>query len=128
MNNPYAAYRNATQTVAKTRQVVMLYDGIIRNLRQAQEAMEKSDHETRYNRLCKASEITVGLQMSLDFDSGGSAAQTLYDFYAYIDSFIMRLQRTSNAEQCAVLVEEVKQMRDVWDKIDRGEAGDSPAS
>tara|TARA_B100001123_G_scaffold430776_1_gene551296 strand:+ start:2451 stop:2846 length:396 start_codon:yes stop_codon:yes gene_type:complete len=121
MKNPYAAYSTATQTVAKTRQVVMLYDGIIRNLRQAVEAIEAKDYETRYNRLHKASEITIGLQMSLDFDSGGKTAQTLYDFYAYVDATLMRLQRTNNVEECQALIEEVKKMRDVWDEIDRGE-------
>ena len=128
MANPYQAYRNAAQTVAKTRQVVMLYDGVIRNLMQAIEAIEKGDIEGRYNRLTKASEIIIGLQMSLDFDSGGTTAQTLYDFYAHIDASIMRLQRNNDVEQGKALIEEVKKMRDVWNQIDRGEVGTSNES
>ena len=39
----YKAYSRANHTVSKTRQVVMLYDGAIRFMQQAAEAMEKKD-------------------------------------------------------------------------------------
>jgi flagellar biosynthetic protein FliS len=38
----YAAYQNAAQTTAsKTKQVVMLYDGLVRIIQQAKEAIEQ---------------------------------------------------------------------------------------
>lgn len=119
--NPYQAYSRASHTVAKTRQVVMLYDGIIRNLQQARDAMRENHIETRFNKLVRASEILIGLQMSLDFEQGAEAAQTLYDFYASLDTRIMHLHRSNDAVVCDALIDEIKDMRAVWDQIDRGQ-------
>ena len=99
----------------------MLYEGILRNVNQAREAIEQKNIPERYNKLVKASEIIIGLQMSLDFDSGQESAQALYDFYAQLDTRIMQLQRSQSLEQCDALIEEVRGMHDVWVKIDRGE-------
>lgn len=118
---PIKAYTRATHTVAKTRQVVMLYDGAIRFLSQAQEAMEQKAIEQRYIKLTKASEIIMGLQGCLDFESGGDSARILYDFYTMIDLRIFELHRTNDAKACAQVIAELKTMRDVWDKIDRAE-------
>lgn len=119
--NPYKAYNQASHTVAKTRQVVMLYDGVIRNLQQAGEAMKQNQIEERYKKLVRASEIIIGLQSSLDFENGESAARILYDFYSSIDSRMLTLHRTNDVTLCNTLIEELKEVREMWDKIDRGE-------
>lgn len=128
MNQPqaglYKAYSRANHTVSKTRQVVMLYDGAIRFVQQAADAIERKDYETRYNKLTRAADIIVGLQSCLDFDVGGPSAKGLYDFYAAIDMKIFTLHRTNDIKACEALIAELKEMRDVWDTIDRGnEAG-----
>ena len=68
---PYKAYAAATQTVAKTKQVIMLYDAAIKSSRKVLEAIAENDIQTRFNELEKASNIVFGLQGSLDFDTGG---------------------------------------------------------
>lgn len=125
----YKAYNQATHTVAKTRQVVMLYDGAIRFLSQARDAMEKNDFELRYNKLSRAGEIVAGLQACLDFDAGHGTAQTLFDFYSSMDMRILQLHRTNDVQACAQVIADLKQMREVWNRIDHGEAtADAAAS
>ena len=124
--NPYKAYNQASHTVAKTRQVVMLYDGVIRNLQQACEAMKHNQVEERFKKLLRASEIIIGLQSSLDFENGESAARILYDFYSSIDSRMLTLHRTCDIALCNTLIEELKEVREMWDKIDRGETQHTP--
>jgi len=114
----YQAYSRASHTVAKTRQVVMLYDGAIRFLAQAKEAMEKKEIERRYTTLLRAADIIAGLQACLDFEAGGSAAQVLYDFYNSMEMRIMQLHRTNDAAACEKLLSELKEMREVWNGID----------
>ncbi|MBN8542683.1 MAG: flagellar export chaperone FliS [Alphaproteobacteria bacterium] len=114
------AYHRASHTVAKTRQVVMLYDGMIRFLKQARDCMESRDIEGRYNKLIKAGEIIMGLQSSLDFDNGGDAARVLYGFYSTIDMRIISLHRTNDIADCDRIIADLKEMRDVWNRIDRG--------
>ncbi len=128
ISGKYKAYDRASHTATKTRQVVMLYDGLIRFLQQAAEAIEKKEYETRYRKLTRASEIVIGLQACLDFESGGNSARILYDFYAMADRRIFGLHRSNDLAACRALIADVKQMRDVWDRIDRGELAELPAA
>jgi flagellar protein FliS len=125
----YSAYRRATHTVGKTRQVVMLYDGVISALQQARDAMAERRIEDRYNLLTKATQILMGLQSSLDFASGHDVAAILYDFYSRALFTINTLQRDNDMAKCGELIEEIKSMRIMWDEIDREEsASASPAA
>lgn len=123
----YSAYNQALYTIPKTRQVVMLYDGIIRYLQQAREAMEAKRIQDRFNLLVKAGEIVMGLQSSLDFEKGESVAQVLYDFYSSVDARILTLHRTQDLVMCDGLIQEIKEMRAIWDEIDKANNAGSNA-
>ncbi len=114
------AYRQAAHTVSKTRQVVMLYDGVIRNLNQIKEAIKENRIEDRYNKLIRTSDIISGLQMSLDFEYGRDVAQTLYDFYSSVDMRLIQLHRYPKIEVLDEIIAEIREMRDLWDHIDKG--------
>ena len=122
----YKAYHRATHTVAKTRQVVMLYDGALRNLKQAKDAMVAGDVPTRFQKLVRAGDIIMGLQSSLDFDAGGDVAKILYDFYSSLDARILSTLNSNNTELVDQLMQEIRDMRDVWETIDK-QQGDVPA-
>ncbi len=121
----HQAYSQAFHTVGKTRQVVMLYDGIIRFLRQAKEAIEQRRIEDRFNLLVKASDVVLGLQACLDFEQGGHVARILYDFYSSVDSRILTIQRTNDLGLCDELIQELKEMREAWSVIDTSEPEDA---
>lgn len=121
-NQVYKAYHRASHTVAKTKQIVMLYDGALRFLAQAREATERNDIETRYNRLVRVSEIIVGLQASLDFEAGGRIANVLYDFYADVELQIFNLHQGAELAQYDALIKELREMRDSWAMVDEQEA------
>ena len=115
----YKAYSAANSTVSKTRQVVMLFEGAVRFLQQAAEAMRNNDPDTRYAKLTKTSEIMMALQSSLDFEARGGAVHILNQFYASVIVEIMALHRTHDVAVCTRLIAEIKEMRDTWDAIDR---------
>ena len=127
-HNRYKAYNNASQTVAKTRQVVMLYDGAIRFLNQAKEAIETGDIEQRYMKLTRVTEILTGLQSCLDYEAGQEAAKLLNGFYTSIEMRVFSQHHTPDVEKCAQIIKELKEMRDVWDAIDRGKDGKAEAA
>jgi len=123
----YQAYAAATQTVAKTKQIVILYDGMIRFIQHAKEAIREKRIEDRYIMLTKTSEVIMGLQGCLDFENGGSVAKILYNFYSSVDSRIFSLHRSNSVEMCDELILELKAMRDVWHEIDQNaSAGGTP--
>lgn len=117
--HPYQAYSAAMQTMAGTRQIVVLYEGVLRHLQLAREAMVEGRIEDRYTALTRASEIVFGLQGCLDFEKGGNIASVLYNFYSTIDIRIFALHRTGSVEECDAIIADIRQMRDVWDEIDR---------
>lgn len=130
MKQHYQAYVQATHTAPKTRQVVMLYDGVIRFLQQAKEAIQEKRIEDRYHLVTKATEIIYGLQGALDFENGGRVAQILYNYYSAIDLRLFSIHHNNSAETCDELIADLRQMRDVWAEIDRNAAGksvDSPS-
>ncbi len=122
MMQQYQAYAAAAMTVNKVRQVVMLYDGAIRFVQQAIEAIEKEDYETRFNQLIKASDVVVGMQSALDFEQGGEISKLLYDYYASIDARLFAVHRSNDAAMCEAVIKELRMMRDAWDQIDKDEA------
>lgn len=116
----YQAYAAATQTVAKTQQIVMLYDGLIRFLQHGKEAMRERRIEERYHLLTKATDVLIGLQSCLDFEKGGDMAKLLYGFYSSMYNRITSLHRGNSIEECEAIITELKTMRDVWYEIDQG--------
>src|SRR5690348_3031954 len=126
--NKYQAYATATQTVAKTRQIVLLYDGAIRFMQQAKEAIYEKRIEDRYHLLLKASDVLMGLQGCLDFEQGGDIARLLYQFYSSLDHRIFSIHHTASIETCDAIIAELKQMRDVWDEIDHNASAASAAA
>jgi flagellar protein FliS len=114
----YQAYQQASQTVSKTRQIVMLYDGTIRFLQQAKQAEEENNIPERFSLLTKASKIIVSLQSSLDFDASHDIATTLHDFYSSVSQRISELHRSRDLEKYDTLIADIKAMRDQWEKLD----------
>ncbi|MDG1286030.1 MAG: flagellar export chaperone FliS [Rickettsiales bacterium] len=123
----YNAYYMAAQTVSKTRQVVMLYDGAIRFMQQARLAVEETRIEDRFNLLNKASEVLLGLQGSLDFDNGGNVAPLLYDYYSSLDARILYVQRSNDLKILDSVIAELKQMRGAWGDVDSQQTTGAPA-
>ncbi len=114
-----ATYRTANETVQKTRQVVLLYDAVIRFLQQSKQAIETQDYEQRLKLLQKASNIVMGLNSALDFENGGEISEMLSNFYNAMDLRILSINRTNNIDDLEKIIREVKTMRDAWDQIDQ---------
>lgn len=123
MKHPHQAYAKASHTLSKTRQVVMLYEGAIRFLQQAMEAIRDEAPDVRYARLERASEIIIALREALDMTGDSPEAKRLHGFYTEIDHRILMLQRSHNLAECTSIIDALRPLRDAWDVIDRGERG-----
>ncbi len=114
-------YTEAGHNVSNTRQVVMLYDGIIKFLRNAKISQAQKDFENVYSNLQKAKNIIQGLQLGINFESGGEIAQTLNDFY---DGMFFRLSLfnirdgSQGEDYLANITRDLQTMRNAWAEID----------
>lgn len=114
----YAAYKAAHQTTDnKTQQVIMIYDGILRTVYQAKQAILDNDLEARFNLLEKVSQVVIALQASLDFENGGEIAVTLDGYYDVLFSKIHLIHQSNNPADCDALIEAIKGMRGSWQYV-----------
>lgn len=123
-----ASYKNATYTLQKTRQIVLLYDAAIRFTKQAKQAIDEKDYSTRFELLQKVSNILAGLYNSLDYENGGEISRILSSFYTGLDLKVISINRTNSLEDCDYVISELKNMRDSWDKIDQQYASSQNAT
>lgn len=121
-----AAYRGASETIAPARQIVLLYDGAIRCLREAEAAIAAGAIERRHRNVAKAFAIINALHCCLDFERGGEVARSLDRFYGYVLYRMSRIDPSNDPAICAELVGLLSRMRDSWATIAEGGAARPP--
>jgi flagellar protein FliS len=123
--NPYAspqAYRDSSVLTASPEQlVVMLYDGAIRFLRQAELAIGEGAWQHGYDRLGRGEAIIDELLATLNMDTG-EIAERLQAIYIFCKRCLIdaRLQRSS--EKVAQVVALLADLREAWVKLAAGAA------
>jgi flagellar secretion chaperone FliS len=122
MTYQHNVYKAVAQMDRKTRQVVMLYDGAIRYCQQAKAAIETNNIQERYNSLTKACDIITGLQLCLDFESGGDVAKLLYDYYSGLDMSLLMVHTNNDVNLVNSCIDNLKKMREAWVEVDEKQA------
>jgi flagellar protein FliS len=118
--NPYAQYRQTSiETATQTRLVVMLYDGALRFLNQAQPAMQAKNYEVQSRSINKAQAIIDHLRATLDFDAGGEVAVTLNAFYIKAFDTLTIANVHDNQEQLNKVIHGLRELREAWIEVDR---------
>ena len=97
--------------------VVALYDGIIRFLYAAVDAVERGDVSARRHAVKRAFDIIIHLQARLRMDIGGSPAQALSEFYASIFAQILQASQSASKEKFEHVIECVRNVRDAWKQV-----------
>ena len=132
MMNPYAqrqalsAYGQAAQTVAPARQIVMLYDGAIRRLIEAKQAIAEQRTEDRFNLVQKSNAIVDALHGCLDYSNGGEIAQLLDRFYTYIGYRLQQINIQNDPAICDEVVQRLTEMRASWEGVATGSSNPPP--
>jgi len=88
----------AVQTSSPTGLVVMLYEGAIRNLRDATDAIGKKDLVRKRQTIDRAVAILQHLQCTLDRERGEAIATDLDRLYTYIISRVLQGSTKLEAE------------------------------
>jgi len=117
-DDKHSAYKTNSHMVSKTKQVVMLYEGAIKWIQQADQAIKDGNIQERYNSLVKACDIITGLQLCLDFEKAEEISKTLYDFYAGIDMRLLSVHSSNDSTICELCITQLKTMKSAWEEID----------
>lgn len=114
MQKAMNAYGQAVETIPPARQIVMLYDGILRNVANARTAICDRRINDRFVAVQKATLILEALQGCLDHEKGGEIAPQLDQLYTY---FIFRLQAINVDDDpviCDELLARIGELRESW--------------
>jgi flagellar protein FliS len=97
--------------------VVALYDGILRFLYAACDAVDRGDEAARRSQVKRALDIILHLQARLRMDVGGRPAQALSDFYASIFAQILQASQGASKAKFLHAIQCVQNVRDAWKQV-----------
>ncbi len=129
--NPYAspqAYRDAAVLTATPEQlVVMLYDGAVRFLRQAEVAMNEGAWLHSFEKLSRGEAIIDELLATLNMDTG-EIAERLQAIYVFCKKTLIEARIQRSGEKIGQVVALIASMREAWAKLAEQAAAAAPAS
>lgn len=128
MRRVVTAYGQAAETLAPARQIVLLYDGAIRRIKEARHAIEARRINDRCVALAKATAIVEGLQGCLDLERGGAIARNLDQLYTYLVLRLARINLEDDVAICDELTARLSELRDSWAQIAEGGGTDGAPS
>lgn len=114
--NPRAYQEQAILTATPGQLVVMLYDGIVRFLRQADAAFGERAIAQAHERLGRAEAIIDELQATLDM-SQGEVAQNLEGIYVFWKGYLMEIRLEQDREKLGRIIAQAASMREAWAQI-----------
>jgi flagellar secretion chaperone FliS len=97
--------------------VVALYDGMIRFLYSAADAVDRRDESARRIAVKRALDIVIHLQARLRMDIGGNPAQALSEFYASIFAQIMQASQSASRQKFEHAIGCIRNVRDAWKQV-----------
>jgi len=110
-----ANYReHALEGASAVELVVALYDGILRFLYAAGDAVDRGDAVARRIAVKRALDIIIHLQARLRMDVGGRPAQALSEFYASIFAQILQASQSASRQKFEHAIDCVRNVRDAW--------------
>jgi flagellar secretion chaperone FliS len=102
--------------------VVALYDGIIRFLYAACDAVDRGDEVGRRAAVKRALDIIIYLQARLRMDVGGTTAEALSEFYAATFAQILQGSQSASRAKFEHAIDCVRNVRDTWRQVARNSA------
>lgn len=115
--NALSAYQAASNMTSSLGAVVMLYDGMIKEVGKAKVAIEEGRIEDRFNATQKACQILLGLQSHLDFERGGDISLMLDQFYHTIFRDLQKVNMSNSAAACDEVISALSEVRASWAEL-----------
>lgn len=128
MNKNAAQHYKEQQILNATpaERIVLLYNGAIKFLLKAKEAIDEQNVQERFNNNKRASDIIFYLQDTLDMEKGGEIATNLHRIYGYMLRRLIDVDMKNDKEAIDDVIEKLRELNASWQKIASGDV--SPTS
>ena len=110
--NSYQA--RALEGASPVELTIALYDGIVRFMNEAIEAVEQNDADRRRAAVKRAMDIVMHLQVTLDRKRGGKPAEALTEFYTAIFALMLQGSQANSREKFEQVIANVRNVREAW--------------
>jgi flagellar secretion chaperone FliS len=108
----------AVEAASPHKLVLMLYDGLLKQLRMGKAHMQKKELSPKANCLSKAiSILDQGLRISLDLEAGGDIASQLHLLYDYCERRILHANMRNDAAAIDEVISLIEPLRTAWSAI-----------
>ena len=105
--------QDSINTASPGRLLIMLYDRLVLDLAQGEDALRKNDHETAHEKVIHAQEIVLELRTSLDLQAW-SGAPGLANLYGFLITELIGANVARDADRVAACRTLVEPLRDAW--------------
>lgn len=112
-------YRRTQVQATPERLVVMLFDGLVRFLRQGQQAIEAKDWEKQSDGFSKAQRILLELDRTLDVEAGGETALNLRQVYRYCIDRLTYANHQDDSEAVDEVLQHAVALRAAWAEAEK---------
>jgi flagellar protein FliS len=113
--NPYQQYQEShLETASQGKLLLMLYDGAIRFLTQAHQALEAKDYQQSHQYILKAEDVITELMACLKMDVGGDIAFNLYRLYEYMNWRLIQANIKRDATMVLEVQSRLRELREAW--------------
>jgi flagellar secretion chaperone FliS len=105
--------QDSINTASPGTLLLMLYDRLVRDLTQGEEALRAGDREQSHEQLTHAQDIVLELRTTLDVDSweGGPA---LADLYGWVLTELIKANINREPDRVAACRNLIEPLRDAW--------------
>lgn len=98
-SNALNAYqKNSVETASKEKLLLMLYDGLVKFIKQGITGIEENNVEKANTNLVKAQNIIAEFMSTLDMDKGGEISRSLMLLYDYLHRRLIEANIKKDAE------------------------------
>ena len=115
--SPAAYKQQSILTAPRGQLVVMLYDGCVRFLAQAAQAMSAGQIGEAGERLSRAEAIVDELLSTLDLEQGGVIASRLQGIYVWTTQTLIRARFEQDAAAIETVAELFGELRESWAQV-----------
>ena len=112
-------FKVQTKTAGAGQRVVMIYDGIVKNLRLSLEHLKESNPdnlEKINNHLQLSARLILELRLALDMENGGELSKNLNNLYEFWMGHLSEANVDKDANKVEEVLTMVSDLRKTWDQ------------
>ncbi|MGG4491597.1 flagellar export chaperone FliS [Metabacillus idriensis] len=116
LNNPYQAYQqNSVSTASPGELTLMLYNGCLKFIKQARQAIQQKNTQEKNLNLQKAQRIIQELMITLNPEA--AVSESMMAMYDYINRRLVEANISNDLEILHEVEEYVTEFRDAWKQV-----------